>query len=128
MLFRKFCVFLVSGSIFVVFLWNEKQLPALSYTLIMEQLKTKLDSIAELLSAYAAKNGLTQRELASKLDKEVSYVNKVLQGEANLTLRTITEFEDKLGLQLLRPPKWQELSAISGADQGRSEDRLLFFV
>ena len=74
----------------------------------MDELRSKLDRIARVLSNYCKNNGLSQRDLAEKLEKEVSYVNKVLQGEANLTLRTIVEFEMKLGIDLLKPPMWYE--------------------
>ena len=67
--------------------------------------------IARILDDYMRRNGLTQRELADKLDKQVSYVNKVLKGQAMLTLNTIVELEEKLGLPLLNPPRRRGLQS-----------------
>lgn len=46
-------------------------------------------------------NGMTQRELADKLGKKESYISRVLSGDANPTLKTISELEDALGADVI---------------------------
>ena|SRR5579872_3500920 len=70
----------------------------------MEKLKSKLENIADELAAYSRNHQLSQRQLADLLGKEVGYINNVLQGKANLTLRTVVDFEERLGITLLEPP------------------------
>lgn len=68
---------------------------------IETRLKLKLSHVAEAIADYARPRKLSQRDLAKILGKEVGYVNMVLKGNANLTLRTISEFEERLGITLL---------------------------
>ncbi|NTU74024.1 helix-turn-helix transcriptional regulator [Candidatus Roizmanbacteria bacterium] len=50
-------------------------------------------TVAEKLKA----SGMTQRDLADRLGKKESYISRVLSGDANPTLKTISEFEVALG-------------------------------
>lgn len=50
-------------------------------------------TVAEKLKA----SGMSQRELANKLGKKESFISRVLSGDANPTLKTISEFEVALG-------------------------------
>lgn len=50
-------------------------------------------TVAEKLKA----SGMTQRDLAERLGKKESYISRVLSGDANPTLKTISEFEVALG-------------------------------
>lgn len=46
-------------------------------------------------------NGMTQRELAEKLGKKESYISRVLSGDANPTLKTVSELEVALGADVI---------------------------
>jgi transcriptional regulator with XRE-family HTH domain len=45
--------------------------------------------------------GMSQRELAEKLGKKESYISRVLSGDANPTLKTISELEIALGTDVI---------------------------
>ena len=46
--------------------------------------------------------GLSQKELAEKMDCSPQYISKLLKGSENLTLETIAKLEDCLQLDLIR--------------------------
>jgi transcriptional regulator with XRE-family HTH domain len=48
--------------------------------------------------------GMTQKELAEKMDKKPSEINKWLKGEHNFTLRSIAKLEAELGETILEVP------------------------
>jgi transcriptional regulator with XRE-family HTH domain len=52
---------------------------------------------AATVSEKLKDTGMTQRELAEKLGKKESYISRILSGNANPTLKTITELEVALG-------------------------------
>jgi transcriptional regulator with XRE-family HTH domain len=89
----------------------------------------KTDDVAERIRALLDERGMTQRELADAMDKQPSYVSRVLGGAVNLTLKTICAFEDALGADLLAVPtsaaRASESAKIeqvaSGADAERAE-------
>ena len=49
--------------------------------------------------------GITQKELAARLDKSPSEISKWLSGNHNLTLRSIAKLEAELGTDLIYIPK-----------------------
>jgi transcriptional regulator with XRE-family HTH domain len=49
--------------------------------------------------------GITQKELATRLDKSPSEISKWLSGNHNLTLRSIAKLEAELGTDLIYVPK-----------------------
>lgn len=57
-----------------------------------------------VLSALREK-GMNQTELAEKLDVSKQQVSKIVKGKENLTLKTITELENVLGIVLLEIPE-----------------------
>ena len=46
-------------------------------------------------------SGISQSELAHKMGCSQQYVSKILKGQENLSLETISKIEDSLGLSLL---------------------------
>ena len=56
--------------------------------------------------------GMTQRELADKMDVSPVYVGKLLKGNENLTLETICKIESVLGEKLLSVVKPYEKAQI----------------
>ena len=54
--------------------------------------------IAQILE----KNGISQAELAERLKKDKGHVSRILNGELNVTLRTVAELEQALGTKILR--------------------------
>lgn len=53
-------------------------------------------------------NGMTQKKLASKMGVTPQYINKVVKGQENLTLETISKLEKVLGISLLEVPEKYE--------------------
>lgn len=69
------------------------------------------------LIADRLKKGLEIREwnqpkFAKEADMRVSFVNRVLQAEANLTLQTICKLEEVLGYDLISIPSTFEQSSL----------------
>ena len=65
-------------------------------------------------------NGMTQKKLADEMDVTPQYINKVVKGKENLTLETVSKFEEILGIRLLEVPsskasslKQEEVTAVS---------------
>ncbi len=54
-------------------------------------------TVAEVLKS----KGMTQRELAEKIGKKESYISRILSGDANPTLKTISELEEALGEDII---------------------------
>lgn len=48
--------------------------------------------------------GLTQKDLADRMDKKPSEINKWLKGNHNLTLKTIAKLEAELGGTIISTP------------------------
>ena len=53
-----------------------------------------------VLDALKAQN-LSQKDLAAKLDISPQQINKIVKGQENLTLETITNLEKALGIQII---------------------------
>lgn len=79
----------------------------------LEQAKWRAENEAwlDVSSAIAIKilrwlraNGMTQKELAERLDYSPQYISKILKGSENLTLETITKIEKVLGIKLIEVP------------------------
>jgi len=45
--------------------------------------------------------GITQKELAARMDISAQMVNKIVKGKENLTLQTIAKLESALGVSIL---------------------------
>jgi transcriptional regulator with XRE-family HTH domain len=52
------------------------------------------------LSALRNK-GISQKDLADKMNVSPQYINKIVKGQENLSLETITKLEAALGIQLI---------------------------
>lgn len=59
------------------------------------------------LNFYMHDKKISQEKLAKILGKGKSYISKALAGHQNFEINTIAEFEKKLGIVLLREPKWR---------------------
>jgi len=79
----------------------------------LEQAKWRAENEAwlDVSSAIAIKilrwlraNGMTQKELAERLDYSPQYVSKIVKGSENLTLETITKIEKVLEIKLIEVP------------------------
>ena len=57
-------------------------------------------AVTELICEEMKKRGCKRSELASALGKSKSYVSQCLDGERNLTLRTIADMLTALGLRM----------------------------
>ena len=56
--------------------------------------------VAELICQIMERQGVTQKELARRLQKLPSHISQILGGEGNLTLRTIADIFTALGQSL----------------------------
>lgn len=54
--------------------------------------------LAVTLIGYMQDNGLKRADLASRLNVSPQYVSKLLSGTENLSLKSIANIEDKLGI------------------------------
>ena len=52
-------------------------------------------------------NGMTQKKLAEEMSVSPQYINKVLKGQENLTLETISKIESVLGITLIEVPSFE---------------------
>ena len=57
--------------------------------------------IAKIAGTLAKKKGLTQAALADKIGVSQQYVSKVLKGQENLSLETLSKIERCLNLQII---------------------------
>lgn len=73
-----------------------------------EWLKKSAAIAVKVLDALKAQ-GLTQRELAARLDVSPQHINKIVKGKENLTLETIAKLETALGITIIddRPDSHQ---------------------
>ena len=57
--------------------------------------------IAVKILSKMRESGISQTELAIKMGCSQQYVSKILKGQENLSLETISKIEDSLGISLL---------------------------
>lgn len=67
------------------------------------------------IGSILEKQGVTQAELAKRMEKQPSEISKWLNGEHNFTLRSIAKLEAELGEKLLFIPKPDEFVAIGNS-------------
>lgn len=65
-----------------------------------EWLKRSTTIAVKVLDALKAQE-LTQKDLAERLDVSPQQINKIVKGEENLTLETITNLELALGIHII---------------------------
>ena len=58
-------------------------------------------AIAVKVLGHLRKEGITQKQLAEKMQCSPQYLNKILKGKENLTLETICKLQRVTGLQLI---------------------------
>ncbi len=56
--------------------------------------------VTEALSEAIEKRGLTRSEVAKRLGKTKGFVSQLLAGDRNLTLRTVADIADAIGISL----------------------------
>ena len=76
-----------------------------------EWLKRSAIIAVKVLDALKAQK-LTQKDLAERLDVSPQYINKIVKGEENLTLETITNLELALGIQIILTDSENKESAV----------------
>lgn len=60
-------------------------------------------------------NSLSQKDLADKMEKRPSEINKWLTGEHNLTLRSLAKLQAELGEPIVNVPHRKPIDASQGA-------------
>lgn len=68
----------------------------------------KCGDIAMQIAAYMKQEGVSQKQLAQKLNMKESRLSKVLSGSANLSLKTITQFEAYFGKDIISTPLYAQ--------------------
>jgi transcriptional regulator with XRE-family HTH domain len=71
--------------------------------------------VTEALSEAIEERGLTRSEVAKRLGKTKGFVSQLLAGGRNLTLRTVTDIADAIGISLK--------VALHGAETSKSTTR-----
>jgi transcriptional regulator with XRE-family HTH domain len=80
-----------------------------------EDIKLFSSIYAELtlkISETLKEKGLTQKDLADKLDKRPSEISKWLNGEHNFTLRSLCKLQCELDIKLIEVPRQIKFTAI----------------
>lgn len=57
--------------------------------------------IAVKLLSFMKRENLTQNAMAERMNCTQQYVSKILRGNENLTLETLSKLEDAMGIQLI---------------------------
>ncbi len=55
----------------------------------------------------------TQKELGKKMGVSPQHINKILKGQENLSLETISKLESALGIELISIPSTQSITEVS---------------
>jgi transcriptional regulator with XRE-family HTH domain len=76
--------------------------------------------VTEALSAAIEESGLTRSELARRLGKTKGFVSQLLAGGRNLTLRTVADIADAIGVSLAIAVKRPPSAATKQAQRVRS--------
>ncbi len=87
-----------------------------------EETKIFVDKYADIVvrvNQLLEEKGLSQKDLAEKMDKAPSEISKWLNGEHNFTLRSIAKLEAELGETILYVPQRKTIAA-SGDDRKRN--------
>jgi len=58
-------------------------------------------------------NGMTQKMMAKKMNVTPQYINKIVKGQENLTLETISRIEQVLGITLMDVPSFEPTQIIT---------------
>lgn len=90
--------------------------------------------ITELICELMEKQGVNRAELARRLGTSPPYVTKVLRGETNMTLKTISDFFFALGRSVrivdrpldVHSPRLLVLEIASGTTMGRARGEYQF--
>ncbi len=59
-------------------------------------------NVALRLIEYMESNGLSQKDLAERLNVSPQYVSRLLSGTVNLSFKSLAGLEDKLGLKMMK--------------------------
>lgn len=84
---------------------NAKRLLAESIASIPKDLERKLEisySISDKLYDEMQKQGITQRELAKRMNKRPSEISKWLRGTHNFTINTLVDISYAIGVDLIK--------------------------
>ncbi|MFO7890230.1 MAG: helix-turn-helix transcriptional regulator [bacterium] len=68
----------------------------------------KQGEIAAQIYKILKDDNITQKEFAKRLDMKESQLSKILAGNANLTLKTITKIEAELGVDVVQIPLFEK--------------------
>ena len=74
-----------------------------------------------VLAEIEENEDITRVDLAMKLDVSLQYISKVLQGQENLSLKTIANISDALGVELISFPEYKYSVVQSFAPSATSE-------
>lgn len=59
-------------------------------------------SVALAIMDYMQDNGLSRNDVAAKLKVSPQYVSKILSGRVNFSFKSVSEIEDRLGIDCFR--------------------------
>jgi antitoxin component HigA of HigAB toxin-antitoxin module len=77
----------------------EREDSAVEYRRLLIQEKLILE-VTEALSGAIEESGLTRLEIARRIGKSKGFVSQLLAGGRNLTLRTVADLADAIGISL----------------------------
>ena len=79
----------------------------------------KSAKIALKILRYIRANEITQKDLAEKLNVTPQNISKILKGQENLTIETISKFESVLGISLFEVPGFQVTFVFQGISKNK---------
>ena len=85
-------------------------------------LKKSVDIALRILDALD-NMGMTQAELANRLNVSRQHISKIVKGQENLTLETIARIEEVLGVALIAIPENATHDSPPTTNQAREEAR-----
>jgi ribosome-binding protein aMBF1 (putative translation factor) len=80
-------------------------------------------AIAGLVLRTLRQRGMTQAELADQLGVSRQWVSKLVKGRENLSLKTIDQLEQALGVTLIEVPGMAEARRKAGEQTAAAEDQ-----
>jgi len=84
--------------------WNDKAMWRKENKAWLKKKKKIAARILTEIGLQKETNNMSQKKLADAMNVSPQYINKIVKGEENLTLETITKIESVLGINLIEIP------------------------
>jgi plasmid maintenance system antidote protein VapI len=93
--------------------WKEKA----EYRRANKKWLDKSAVIALIILNHLKEKGISQKQLAEMINVTPQYINKIVKGNENLSLDTITKLEEALGITLIEVANMKSIVSIEKRDE-----------